>query len=161
MILKNNIFAHLNEQVFRRYKKTVPYMITGARPDPENIRNRIGFILETDSANFDYEHGTIKQFVIDDEVIEIYSEAEDKVFRKENAALFAQGLLVPYEEFVSIAVTSQNELSDSDITALAQLKNLPQFKKRVQTLSDVAKKRLKLKLEELNRPISFYKAIDD
>jgi beta-mannanase len=160
MVSENNVFTHLHESVYKRYKKTVPHIVTGYRPDPENVRNTLSFVLETPEKNFDFDTKRVT-FDPDEEVLEIYSAAEDVIFRKQNKALFEGGLLVEHTDVVSISVVSQNEITDAEIEKIARMKNLPQFKKVVGGYNDVVRRRILDKVKSFNRPMSFVECLTD
>lgn len=163
---KNNIFYDFEESVYCRYKKTVPTMVSGTRRNPYKPEESIAFVLATDSRNFNFDRigkneplGEQITFNYDDEVLEVYTEQEDKFIRRVNAHFFREGILIAYEENRPVIETT-NDISDTDIYEIASAKNVFQFKKALQAFdSAITLNRIKEALRQKNRPISFVNAV--
>lgn len=122
----NNIYHMMQESVYKRYTKVPVNLVGGLRLDPTDTRLQIGWVLHTDEADFDYTTKKRTQFVYDNEVIEIYSEAEDKLFRKLNAGLFRAGLLKEFLETEEV-VSSPNFVNDSEINRIVEIRSITDF----------------------------------
>lgn len=114
----------------------------------------------SDFKNFDPETNTLT-FNYDTDVIEIYSEQEDRVFLALNRYLFQNGLIAPYDG-TRDSVDMSNALSDAEISDIAGSKNLLNFKKRIKAIDSVTTlQRIKDTTERADRPISFIRAIEE
>jgi hypothetical protein len=163
---KNNIFYDFEEEVYCRYKKAVPTMVSGKRRNPYKTEEVIDFVLKTDPRDFNFDkigkEASFRDqvtFNYDSEVLEVYSEKEDKFIRRANASFFERGMLVPYVEHRPEFVTP-NDLSDTDVYEIASAKNIFQFKKALKDItSDVTLQRVLDAVKEKNRPVSFVNAV--
>lgn len=158
MASKNTIFVEYADQVFSRYKKTTVGAVCGKRLSPFD-NSRIDFVLMSNWGKFNPENNRLK-FNYETDVIEIYSEQEDKVFRALNAYLFHNGLIAPFDG-TRDAVDTSNALGDVEITDLAATKNLLSFKKKISTLNEHNLNRLLEMVKRADRPYSFIRAIQE
>lgn len=122
----NNIYHMMQDSIYKRYTKVPINLVGGLRVDPTDTRLQIGWVLHTDEADFDFTTKKRTQFVYDNEVIEIYSESEDKLFRKLNAGLFRAGLLKEFFETDEV-VSSPNFVNDSEIDRIVEIRSIADF----------------------------------
>lgn len=122
----NNIYHMMQENVYKRYTKVPINLVGGLRVDPTDTRLQIGWVLHTDEADFDFTTKKRTQFVYDNEVLEVYSESEDKLFRKLNSGLFRAGLLKEFFETDEV-VSSPNFVNDSEIDRIVEIRSLSDF----------------------------------
>lgn len=161
----NNQFIHLQGKVYKRYIKTSLGILSGYRVNPEDHSQRLAFTLKTpeDHVVFvqddDYVRADKRASVnYDEEILEIYSEAEDRLFRRLNRQSIEDGLLVEYLDS-DTEIDTTNELTDKDLQYIADTKNLLQFKKRIgEITSPVTLKRILDLLDD--RPKSFTTALE-
>lgn len=141
MASQNNIFLVNAATPVRKYVKTVPSRVGGVRFDADG-KNQTGFILDSDPNGFVY----------DSEVLEIYTEREDRAVRQWNQKLFTNGLLKEYNA-EQPQIDLSNMLSDEDVTAIAAMRNLPALQKRLQEItSSITAQRIYDSAVELGRP---------
>ncbi|MFN9113992.1 MAG: hypothetical protein ACK5XN_28335, partial [Bacteroidota bacterium] len=81
---KNNIYPAKSEEIFKRYAKVPVNIVAGLRVDPFDTRIQVGWTLSTSEEDFDFSSKTRRNFVYDNEVIELYSSHEDVMFRRLN-----------------------------------------------------------------------------
>lgn len=85
----NNIYLELVDvEPYSRYQKNVPSAVSGWRLNPKDLSHRVEFLLASPSSKFNYQS----------DVIELYSEKEDRYFRMANSVLFDMAYLIPYVE---------------------------------------------------------------
>lgn len=163
----NNQFLHLQGKVYKRYVKSPLSIITGYRVNPEDLSKRLIYSLETPEKDVLYipdGEDTFKadkraSVDYDSEVLEVYSEEEDRLFRRLNRTHIENGLLVEYIDTLTDIDTS-NELNDRELKTIAEMKNLMQFKKRAKEIT--SPHTLKRLLDMLNdRPKSFSTCIEE
>ncbi len=157
---KNNIYLTMNHDVHRRYAKVPVNIVAGLRPDPVDPRIQVGWTLNTAESDYDLATKRRINFVYENEVIEIYSEAEDRVFRKLNQALLNAGLL---REYVGTAETevSANFLTDDQVLEIVNIRSIADFKRELQAItSPVTLQRVKERAEDSNVTVSKLKALD-
>lgn len=161
----NNQFIHLQGKVYKRYIKASLGILSGWRVDPGNVSQRMPYILETPEKNVSYiqDEDYVKadkrlSVDYDKEILEVYSEEEDKLFRRLNRTNIENGLIIEYlEELGTIDTT--NELTDQTLKGIADTKNLLQFKKRIAEItSPITLKRILDMLDD--RPKSFTTALE-
>lgn len=133
----NNIYPAMQDQVYKRYAKVPINVIGGLRVDPSDMRVQVGWILKTDEDNFDFETKKRKVFEYDDEVVEIYSESEDKLFRKLNSGLFSAGLLKEYNEENEL-IDSPNFVNDAEILRVIEIRSVAEFEAALKKFDAVA-----------------------
>ncbi len=157
----NHQFPELQDTIFRRYKKTVPHIIGGLRSNPYKTGEQLSWQLKTPEDNFSFTENKLVDFTYDEEVLEIYTEADDKAFRRQNRVLFDQGLLV---EFGSSRDESKspNDLTDADIKEIAALKQVPAIRKRIHDITSRATlNRIKDTAKALERSYRIIETIDE
>lgn len=162
-------YIELQDKVYKRYTKAELAALSGIRPNPHDLKERIPFLIITpesaisykpDKDGYDIIDGRIR-VDYDKEVLEIYSPEEDRIFRQINRKLIENGLLVEYQSTQPDLVTV-NELSDSDIEQIARAKNPLILKGKVKDItSKVTLSRIREKLVELEKTKGYLKAIDD
>lgn len=145
----NNIFILAEiEEPFKKYTKTVDYVVTGWRLDTDG--RQVEFILESPTETFDYEQ----------EVLEIYSEREDKFFRQRNRRLFEKGLI---KEFTGEpeTVDETNFLTDAEVNEIATIRSSEELKNELNALTSRATVlRIQKAAKEIGRPARIMKVID-
>lgn len=157
---KNNIYLTLSDYVYRRYAKVPVNIVAGLRPDPLDPRVQIGWTLSTAEGDYNISDKKRVNFVYENEVIEVYSESEDVIFRRLNKALLDKGLLREYVGAQSTEI-SENFISDEGILTLVTMKSLADFKKELQKFtSSVTLTRIKERAEEVGVSVSKIRAIE-
>jgi len=129
----NNIYLVNVEPPVKRYVKTIPSRVGGIRFDA-NGKTEVGFILASDERGFIY----------DNEVLEIYTEREDRALRQLNKNLFTQGYLKEYTADAP-GIDVSNMLSDEEIHEIASMRNI---------------KSLEVRLTELSSPFTLRRVLD-
>lgn len=119
----NNIFLVNAESPVKRYVKTVPSKVGGIRFS-SNGENQVGFVLESEPTGFVY----------DAEVLEIYTEREDRALRQLNKSLFTNGYLKEYA-LDAPPVDVSNMLTDDEIVEIASLRNIYTLEARINELT--------------------------
>jgi hypothetical protein len=167
---KNHQFIEFETQTVARWTKTVPHMVSGKRVNPYKTNEHIDFVLKTDQRSFNFElinktaypNPSEKfTFVYEDEVVEIYSEMEEKLFQRLNKGLIERGLLKKYEGIHS-SIDTSNALSDEDINTIATITNLLVFKKRLKEItSSVTIERVIAAVKAADRKASFVTAAQE
>lgn len=124
MSSQNNIFLVNIEPPVKRYVKTIPSKVAGVRFD-SNGKLEIGFVLESaPSGEFDY----------DSEVLEIYTDRENRALKQLNRSLFAQGFLKEYN-LEAPEVDTTNMLSDEEVVEIASMRNIKSLEVRISELT--------------------------
>ena len=119
----NNIFLMSVEEPVRRYQKTIRSQVGGLRMDTEG--KVVAFILKSSpTGSFDYEY----------DVLEVYSDREDRYIRQANRKLFESGMLKEYVGEMP-ALDTTNMLSDSEIRDIAGTTNVPSLNKKLQEIT--------------------------
>ena len=171
----NHQFMEFSSKVFKRYVRTTMYPIGGKRLNPRNTQNTyevIDFLLATSPDNYEYtpqidaNSGSVvktdvKQVAFDynQEVLELYSEDEYKVFQRLNKELLSDGALIEYDEEAPV-VDFVNTLSDADIKKLVRLKTKSIFEGKIKELTSVRTLKLVMTaLEETDAPMSYAKIV--
>lgn len=145
----NNIFLVNVDPPVKRYVKTIPSKLGGIRFD-SNGKNQIGFILETSPTG---------AFVYDDEVLEIYTDREDRAFRQLNKSLFTKGYLKEYAQEAPELDTA-NMLTDEEVAEIASMRNIQQLTKRISELtSPFTVQRILNAANDIGRPAKTIAAI--
>jgi len=132
---KNNIYPAF-ETVYKRYAKVPIHIVAGARLDPHDNTKNIGWTLSTREENFDIEKQQRSEFTYEDEVIEVYTALEDKMFQRLNSKLFSLGLLKEYDQ-EALPPDMANFLTDSEILEIVEFKSLTELAKRLQLLTSL------------------------
>ena len=163
----NNQYLHLQGKVYKRYIKSTLSIITGYRVNPEDLSKRLTYSLETPEKDVLYipdGEDTFKadkraSVDYDSEVLEVYSEEEDRLFRRLNRTHIENGLLTEYTDPLT-EIDTKNEITDRELKNIAEMKNLMQFKKRAKEIT--SPHTLKRLLDMLNdRPKSFSTCIEE
>jgi hypothetical protein len=166
-------FIAFTDNVYKKYVKTQIGSLSGKRADPTDIHKTMPFVLSTPDSHIKFRtikqddveyfevEGHIPEIDYENEVLETYSSEEDKIFRAYNKKLLEQGLLVEYTAAAK-TIDLTNALTQEDILQLAQIKNIPSFKKEIRFItSAVTLERIRDALIDLDRPMSFLKAIKE
>jgi hypothetical protein len=157
---KNNIYPAF-ETVYKRYAKVPIHIVAGSRVDPQDNTKNVGWTLSTKEENFNIEKQSRSEFVYEDEVIEVYTPIEDKMFQRLNKSLFSLGLLKEYDQ-ESLPPDMKNFLNDSDVLEIVEMKSLAELAKRLQQLTSVATlQRVRELAVSLNKTIKKIQVIDD
>jgi hypothetical protein len=166
----NHQFYAFSDDVVERWVKTPVHMVSGKRLNPYNPTEQIDWALRTRRENFNYDRYSQREhpdkaskvtFDYEDEVLELYSEVEAKLFRRLNRVLIERGLLKPYKG--SARDTDEtNIMSDEQVDEFAKTKSFAQFRKRVSEItSPTTLDRLYVAVKAHNRPISFLTVLED
>lgn len=164
---RNHQYVELSEQVVKRYVRTTLEPLTGYRTDPLNPNVRVDWLLATPDRNYTYipytpEHTTqVRQdaFTYEDEVLELYSAAEVRVFQQLNKGLIEGGKLKEYTD-VAPELDTSNALSDIQVVKIASIRQLPALKKELAGItSPQTLARVKATAEALDRPTSIVNAV--
>lgn len=130
---KNNIFLEVSKGWYKRYTKTVPAAVSGFRFNPVDNNRRIQFILVSSVKDFNYRN----------DVIEIYTEEEDRFFVSANPSLFDKGFLKEYrpeeyDEPEDSICSYTNYLSDEEVEIISDIKSFSEFQKYVSAIDSPA-----------------------
>lgn len=156
---KNNIYPSF-DSVYKRYAKVPVHIVAGDRADPHDTSKNIGWTLSTSEDSFDFNTKKRTTFVYENEVIEIYSELEDKLFKRLNKNLFVNGLLKEYHES-DLLPDFTNFLSDAEINEIVEIKSVAEFQNKLQSLtSEETLKRIRESAVSRNKPIKRIQSID-
>lgn len=167
---KNHQFIEFDTQVVERWVKTSAHMVSGKRFNPYKPSETIDWVLRTNPANFDFNKINKAQhpdaaskitFVYEDEVLELYSENEARLFRRLNKGLIERGLLKQY--FGSpTEVNTVNTISDQELEDIANATTIAAFKKKLYNLSSaVTVGRLITVLKNLDKKSSYISAAEE
>lgn len=165
---KNHQFIEYNGKAVKRYAKTVLYRISGYRLDPHRPENRLDFLLVTPERDVEIIPQTegrpiVRQvrFNYEDEILELYSDTEIRVFERWNKSLIEKGLIKEYNQLAP-DVNSNNMLSDEQVEEIALTRQLTALKKKISDISSpVSLKRIKAAAIDLNRSVNIITAIDE
>lgn len=167
---RNHQFYEFDDQIVERWVKTPAHMVSGKRVNPYKPTEHIDFVLRTHRDNFNYEMydqnkfpdvESKRKFVYEDEVLELYSDTEARLFRRLNRNLIERGLLKPYHGSARETDMS-NLLSDEEVTEVATIKTLAGFKRRLSEITSTnTLDRIMVAVRANNRAISFLTAIED
>lgn len=164
---KNHQFLDLSDQVVRRYVRTDIAPLTGYRLNPTNPTMQMDWLLATPEENYDFIPYTSekttqvvqKTFSYHDEVLELYSDKEVRVFEQLNRKLLQEGKLKEYTE-VAPELDTVNTLTDIQVIRLASIKQLPALKKELLRItSPQTLERIRATAEALDRPTSIVNAV--
>jgi len=126
-----NIYPELSDRMVERWRKTTVHAIAGVRLDPYQEGKRLTFLLQSSQSDFDVSSKTLT-FKYDNDVIELYSDAEKRSFKALNKPLFAQGFLAEYTEDTPVVV--DNTYTDSDLQSILKLQKVA-FSKRINEIT--------------------------
>ncbi len=163
---QNHQFIAFEDKIVKRYRKTTINILTGYRLDPYRPENRIDWLLSSPNKLFQvvWEDGQQPKTVrtntsYEDEVIELYSDVEVRLFERLNRSAIENGMLVVYEESAPV-VETENALTDAEVEQVATIKQLPSLKKKVSAINSVITlKRILEAVEKHDRPMSVAKTI--
>lgn len=165
---KNHQFIELSDKVVKRYVRTDIAPITGMRLDPVNPTIRLDWLLATPEENYDFipftsektTQAVQKTFSYHEEVIELYSAQEVRVFEQLNRQLIQAGKLKEYTD-TAPALDTSNALTDLQVIKLASIKQLPALKKELLHItSPQTLERIRATAEALDRPTSIVNAVN-
>ena len=173
----NHQFIGFDSKIVKKYVRTTIYPVSGRRLNPLNRDNPdevIDFLLATPADNFKYDvetdpngGATIKttvsqaKFEYEQEVVELYSDDEVRLFQRMNRELLVNGDLVEYDEKAP-EVDLVNTLSDTDIKKLVRLKTKTIFESKVKEITSLRTLKLVMAaLEETDAPMSYAKIIKE
>jgi hypothetical protein len=146
----NNIYLVIADEPYKRYVKTIASKVGGVRMD-DQMKGQTGFILESAPDGFSYEA----------EVLEIYSDREDRLLRQANKTLFSNGYLKEFTGQLPELDTT-NMLDDDEVDMIAATKNIQVLQKRINELtSPFTVKRILDKANEIGRPQKTIAVIQD
>lgn len=165
----NHQFIQFEDNIVKRYTKTVNSMVSGRRLDPARPENQMTWLLKSPDGNFrvlwegtgDTPKCERIAFSYEDEVIELYSEIEVRLFERQNRALIERGVLKVYSEEAP-AIDTTNLLTDEEVKNLAATKQPLSFKKKISEITSVhTLQRILESIEQQNRPVSFMKTVQE
>lgn len=147
------IYPEYSDSVLERWKRVSVCAVAGTRLSPDNPALRVSFISQSQkelvdgSVAFDYEN----------DVIELYSEKEMKLFRIMNKNAIEKGLLIPFAGTADDLNTA-NALTDKEIDAMITLHHA-KFKKELSVItSEHTLKRIQSKLTDKHAQ-AYHKAV--
>lgn len=147
-------YVEHKDRVKAKYVKTKPHMVAGVRIDPNDNKSRIEFLIRTPEKDFDFDKKQQKYFSYEDEVVELYSDAEVKIFSRANKVLIEAGILIPFEGKEQ-EVRLENSQTDE------QLKQLLKEPLDLSSItSKVTLERLLSLAEEMNIPVKVVRQIE-
>lgn len=163
---KNHQVIEFEGKVVKRYAKTTNSVLTGWRLDPHRPENRMDWMLSSPHRLFTVvwddgqaPHIARTDFSYEDEVIELYSEQEVRLFERLNRNSIESGALKVYRE-PAPAIDTTNLMTDEEIEAVAVLKQLTAIKSRIAKInSRITLQRILEAVEKHDRPMSVAKAI--
>lgn len=135
MTSKNHQFPEYADTIYTRYKKTTVGAVACQRLNPNDEKQHLSVYLQSDFDKFNEETKHLI-FNYDTDVLELYSEREDKYFKSVNTYLFSEGIIVPYYGEKPIQSTS-NALSDEQVAEIASVSNHLQFRKALKDVTSV------------------------
>lgn len=164
----NHQFIAFDNKIVKRYAKTTIGILTGYRLDPNRPENRLDWLLASPNQSFQvvWEDGQAPKiirthFSYDDEVLELYSETEVKLFERLNKAAIESGALKIYTEEAPVVDTT-NMMTDEEVESIAITKQIPSIKKKIAGINSIVTlKRILEAVEKHDRPMSVAKAIQD
>lgn len=166
----NHQFIELQDtEIYARYQKTQVAALALERPNPHDLTKRAQVLLVTPESSLRYLKDKDGYDIFDgragidydEEVIEIYSAQEDKIFRRLNEKLIADGELVLYQD-QRIAADTSNALTQAQVVEIASVKSIPIFKSKLKAVTSVITlDRIRESLIQLGRPMSFVNALDE
>lgn len=156
---KHNIYPQFTDRIVSRWQKTTIYPIAGKRLDPHDKNKQLDFILRTREENYNFETKQIT-VVYDDEVLELYSDDEQRLFLALNRAAVEAGLLKPYTE-TKRAVDETNILSDEQVTALATTANHLKFEAEIKKITSlITLRRIAQEIPD-TRSLKFFRVVEN
>lgn len=128
-------YIEFSDQIVARWQKISIGAVAGSRVDPYDPSKRVTFLLKSAEDDFDLEKKTLT-FNYENDVIELYSDLEARMFPAINKAIMEQGLLAPYHG-TAIGTDMSNVFSEAEIQQIIVLKK-PEFIARLNELSSWA-----------------------
>jgi len=165
----NHQFVQHADKIIKKYAKTTNKAITGYRLDPNRLENKIDWLLSSPEEAFDViwegkgddVQIVRKSFAYEDEVLELYSQAELDTFKRWNRGLLERGILKEYDGNVPEVDTS-NLFTDAQIAEIASTKNILALRKKLSAITSMESiNRILAAAESLDRPMSIAKAIQE
>jgi hypothetical protein len=148
----NHQFVEYEDTIFARYRKTAICAVAGIRINPAKPGERMSFVLQSKFKNFDQDTKQVT-FSYDDDVVELYSEQEAKVFKRLNPYLFSAGLITEYN--LEKPEVPDNTLSEDEVQHIVTLP-LADFRERLDTITAVQPvRRIKDAIDSLSLPIAY------
>lgn len=162
----NHQFIAFEDKIVKRYAKTSNSILTGYRLDPNRPENRMDWLLTSPTKLFSVIWEDGKQptlirtgFSYDDEVIELYSDVEVRLFERLNRATIESGALKVYTD-TAPGIDMTNLLTDDEVEAIATTKQIPSIRKKIAAInSPLTLQRILEAVEKHDRPMSVAKAI--
>lgn len=164
----NHQFIQFEDKIVRRYAKTINSPLSGYRLDPNRPENRIDWLLASPNKLFEviWEDGEApkiikKGFSYDDEVIELYSDQEVRLFERFNKAAIESGALKLYDNSAP-AIDTTNFMSDAEIDAVATTKQVLAIRKKLSIVTSIQTlQRILDAVERHDRPMSIARAVQE
>ena len=145
----NNILLTAETEPTHRYAKTIRSKIAGFRLDPLDNK-QVPFLLTSVGDEFSYE----------DEVVELYSDKENRYFMQANKLFIANGYLKPFNG-TAAPVAMDNIISDEDVERIAAIRTPNQLKSKLAPItSKVSLERVVQAAREIGRPQSIINIIE-
>lgn len=159
----NHQYIEHSGNIKKRYVKTVPFMISGTRINPNGItpNERVDFLLKTEEPQFDFDKKKINGFNYSDDVLELYSDLEVRLFERLNKETIEAGYL---KEFIgdTDSVDTSNLLKDEEIDELVKIKLPNVLKGKLKHItSAVTIERCLDRAKELDRSYKIIATIED
>ena len=146
---KYHQYPEYSDRVVARYQKTIPCKIAGIRLNPHDDVTRMDFLIESREENF-IDNAVV--FKYKDDIIELYSDKEARMFKSLNAKLFEDGAIAPYNE-APAEVRMDNMLTDNDVKSLAKFGTKDKFAEKLKEFDSwVPVSRILAQLDE-NSPV--------
>ena len=116
----NHQFPQLRSLVYSAYQKVVTNIVAFPRINPADHSQILSVLLQSNEKDFDFQTKTLT-FNYANDVIELYSEAEDAYILSQNKGLFDRGILIPYTAVAPSANVTIAPVQASDLDALVNL----------------------------------------
>jgi len=117
----NHQFPQLRSIVYSAYQKVVTHIVAFPRLHPADHSQVLSVLLQSNEKDFDFQTKTLT-FNYANDVIELYSEAEDAYILSQNKGLFDRGILIPYTTYrAESANVTIAPVQASDLDALVNL----------------------------------------
>ena len=156
----NNIYLELEGSVYKRYEKVPINIVAGLRANPLDTKLQVGWSLTTDEEDFSIKENRRLAFVYETEVIEIYSEMEDRIFRRLNKSLFDKGLLKVHEGLTP-EYDFANFITDEQVGEIINIRTMDEFKNKLDVYNSLSKlSRIKDAAVTANKSIKKIQLID-
>lgn len=133
----NNIYVELEGSAYKRYEKVPINIVAGLRANPLDTKLQVGWSLTTSEDDFSVKENKRTAFVYETEVIEIYSEIEDKIFRRLNKSLFDKGLLKVHEGLTP-EYDFANFITDEQVGEIINIRTTDEFKNKLDAYNSLS-----------------------